>query len=92
MDIDGDGYYDFFYSNVSKKNSTISKIDDEKYKIDLDGDNKWDFIYDLKNDILSKIEIKNKDMYPILPFTISFIIIIVVVIAILLTAFYYKRH
>ena len=90
MDIDGDGYYDLFYSNISKQISTISKLDDGKYKIDLDGDNTWDFIYDFTNDILSKIEDKNKDVFPILPYII-FIAIFISIILTILFMYYFKK-
>lgn len=46
IDHSGDGTYDAFYSNQTKKETGVEKQVNGTYFIDSTGDGKWDYIYD----------------------------------------------
>lgn len=46
IDHNGDGTYDSFYSNQTKKETSVEKQVNGTYFIDSTGDGKWDYIYD----------------------------------------------
>ncbi len=58
LDIDGDGVYDLFYSNITGVETTVDVKENETYLIDSNDGDKWDYCYDSLSGTLSPYKTK----------------------------------
>ena len=91
LDIDGDGIYDSFFSNITKIKTSV-KQDGENYLIDINGDGNWNYNYDPTDGSVTSVEKEkettgNNSIFP----TEILLVMCMVLIIIFVAIYFYKK-
>lgn len=94
IDNNNDGMYDLFYNEETDKETSLLKMDDEKYRINYDGDGDWDYIYDVANDELEDY-VREKDKIVKkqgLPLAIIIFIAVTIIVSLVVFLIFYSKQ
>lgn len=91
FDVDGNGIYDSFYSNVTGNETLFELQENREYKIDSDGDGEYDCTYNPVTGVIASLEGKEITETPEVLWIIIVGIIIALAILVIIAAIYKKR-